>query len=64
MTIEKLTAPTHWCVVCDEAFAIVNIGNGGGFRLYWADSPTDLEICLCKDCFGKLKGLIEEVDLE
>ena len=53
----------NWCVVCDNDMAEVEISHNGSLRVFWS-LPGDREICMCHDCFRKLKQMINEFTFE
>lgn len=61
MEVKKI-AKTHWCCVCDEQLAEVEIAHEGSLKLFWACSPTDKEITLCKHCFNELKQKMNSIE--
>ena len=52
-----------WCAVCDSQLAEVEISHEGSLRPVLFNSD-DGEICLCRDCFGKLKRMINDFKFE
>lgn len=52
-----------WCSVCDSQLAEVEISHEGSLRPFWFNSD-DGEICLCRDCFKKLKRMINDFKFE
>lgn len=61
MKVKKI-AKTHWCCICDEQLAEVEIAHEGSLKLFWACSPTDKEITLCPRCFKELKKQINAIE--
>ena len=61
MKVEKIPM-THWCVICDEQLAEVEISHEGSLKLFWACGPTDKEITLCPCCFKELKRQINAIE--
>ena len=53
----------NWCVICDEPLSEVEISHYGSLRVFWS-LPGDREICLCRDCFAKLKQLVNDFKFE
>ena len=52
-----------WCAVCDSQLAEVEISHEGSLRPFWFNSDVG-EICLCRDCFEKLKRMINDFKFE
>ena len=50
-------------LVCDNAIAVVELSHNGSLRPFW-HNPTDGEIGFCKDCFNKLKYLVNNFNFE
>ena len=61
MKVEKIEK-THWCCVCDERLAEVEISHEGSLKLFWANNPEDREIILCRECFAKLKHRLNAIE--
>ena len=61
MKVEKIPI-THWCVICDEQLAEVEISHEGSLKLFWACGPTDKEITLCKHCFNELRRKMDTIE--
>ena len=53
----------RWCAICDTYFAEVEISHEGSLRPFWFN-PEDGELCLCRECFGKLKQMVNEFTFE
>ena len=62
MVLKKLEDEC-WCSVCDNAIAVVELSHNGSLRPFW-HNPTDGEIGFCKDCFNKLKYLVNNFNFE
>lgn len=61
MQVEKIPR-THWCCVCDNNLAEIEISNNGSLKLFWACETNDREITLCKHCFAELKRQINTIE--
>ena len=61
MKVEKIPK-THWCVICDERLAEIEISHEGSLKLFWACNSSDKEITLCKHCFKELKKQINAIE--
>ena len=61
MEVKKIEK-SHWCVICDERLAEVEISHEGSLKLFWACGPTDKEITLCRDCFNELKRKLNSIE--
>ena len=61
MEVKKIKK-THWCCVCDERLAEIEISHEGSLKLFWANNPEDREITLCKHCFKELKKQINAIE--
>lgn len=61
MEVKKIEK-THWCCVCDEQLAEVEIAHEGSLKLFWACGPTDKEITLCPHCFNELKQKMNSIE--
>lgn len=59
----KRIPKTHWCCICDNKMAEVEICHNGSLKLFWACSPEDNEITLCPRCFAELKRQINSINL-
>lgn len=62
MEVKKI-AKTHWCCVCDQRLAEVEISHEGSLKLFWANNPEDKEITLCQNCFNELKQKMNTIEL-
>ena len=60
MEVKRIPTDT-WCVVCDNELAEFEISHNGHLKLFWAQDPTDREICMCKYCFANLKRQINSI---
>ena len=61
MEVKKIKK-SHWCVICDERLAEVEITHEGSLKLFWACGPTDKEITLCRNCFNELKRKLNSIE--
>ena len=61
MEVKKIKK-THWCCVCDERLAEVEISHEGSLKLFWANNPEDKEITLCRNCFNELKRKLNSIE--
>ena len=61
MEVKKIKK-THWCCVCDQQLAEVEISHEGSLKLFWACGPQDKEITLCKNCFNELKRKLNSIE--
>ena len=61
MEVKKIKK-THWCVICDERLAEIEIAHEGSLKLFWACGPQDKEITLCPCCFKELKKQINAIE--
>ena len=61
MEVKKIKK-THWCVVCDEQLAEVEISHEGSLKVFWACGLSDKEITLCRNCFNELKRKLNSIE--
>ena len=61
MEVKKIKK-THWCCVCDQRLAEVEISHEGSLKLFWANNPEDKEITLCHYCFNELKRKMNSIE--